>query len=158
MKLIQNKYKIDNTQEIFKNNFFIIQMGNLSSKKKAEIKQEFLKLDIVISKIGNTLFRTFAKNNGYSNLNNFIQGPLFIGYEKEDKTLSFFNKIPKITEDLTLLCMKNKSDIYTIKDIHPVYINSNPFLNNIDFVNKLQQNNRTLAFYLEEHSAQKGDA
>jgi len=157
MKLIQNKYKINNTQKIFKKNFFIFQMGNLSSKKKAVIKQEFNKLDIRISKIGNTLFRTFTKNNGYNNLNDFIQGPLFIGYKKDDdNNLNYFNKVSKITEDLTLLCVKNNSNIYTIKEIQPVYINSTPFFSNLNFTNTLQQSNKTLFWCLKKTSLKKG--
>lgn len=135
MKLIQKQYKADKIIEILKTSqFFIAQQGNIDSQKWVNLKQEFEKENIKIYKLHNNLVKKLYSQSKFFNLSNFIQGPLIIGYSKN---IYYSDKIIKLLENFTILCLKDNYKFYTPKEIKSAFLNSNNINININLVLEL---------------------
>jgi len=123
MKLIQKQYKADKIIEILKTSqFFIAQQGNIDSQKWVDLKHEFEKENIKIYKLQNNLVKKLYSHSKFLNLSNFIQGPLIVGYSKN---MYYSDKILKLLENFTILCLKDNYKFHTPKEIKSAFLNSN---------------------------------
>jgi len=122
MKLIQKQYKADKIIEVLKApQFFVAQQGNIDSQKWVELKHEFAKENIKLYKLQNNLVKKLYTQSKLLSSNNFVQGPLIIGYSKQ---MCDLDKIIKLLENLTPLCLKYNYKIYTPKEIKSAFFNS----------------------------------
>lgn len=128
MKQIQKKYKAEKLQNILQNQFFFFQTGNLSAKKLIELKIELKKKSIETNKTQNNLIKKLFKNEEYKLINNFVQGPLTLGYSNDKNFL--LEKLITPIKNLTFLSVKINSNFYNKKEIEIENLFLNPSLCN----------------------------
>ena len=140
MKQIQKKYKAEKLKNILQKQFFFFQTGNLSAKKLIELKKELKKNSIEINKTQNNLIKNLLKEREYSLVNNFVQGPLSLGYSKSEVFL-VENLLTPI-KNLTFLSIKFNSNFYNKKEVENAYLNE--FSHNHNLLKELTQNSKIL--------------
>ncbi len=140
MKQIKKKYKAEKLQNILQKQFFFFQMGNLSAQKLKELKKELKNTSIELNKTQNNLIKKLFKKEEYSLINNFVQGPLALGYSK-DKDFSINNLVNPI-KNLTFLTIKINSNFYNKKEIETT--SSNFSLSNNNLISELTNNSKIL--------------
>ncbi len=140
MKQIQKKYKAEKFKSILQNQFFFFQMGNLSSQKLKELKKELKKSSIELNKTQNNLIKKLFKSKEYSLINNFVQGPLTLGYSKNENFL--INNLMIPVKNLTFLTIKINSSFYNKKEVETT--SSNFSLANNHLLSELTNNSKIL--------------
>ena len=118
MVFLQHLYRADLIRKILKSpQFFIAQQGNMDSKKWIDLNHKFEKENIKIFKLQNNLAKKLYSQSKFFNLSDLIQGSLIIGYSKQTY---HSDKINKLLENFTILCIKYHSKFYTFKEIKPI--------------------------------------
>ena len=140
MKQIQKKYKAEKLKNILQKQFFFFQTGNLSAKKLIELKKELKMNSIDINKTQNNLIKNLLKEKDYNLVNNFIQGPLALGYSKNE-TLLVENLLAPI-KNLTFLSIKINYNFYNKKEVENTYFNA--FSCNHNLLTELTKNSKIL--------------
>ena len=140
MKQIQKKYKAEKLKNILQKQFFFFQTGNLSAKKLIELKKELKKNSIEINKTQNNLIKNLLKEKEYNLVNNFVQGPLTLGYSKNEVFL-VENLLTPI-KNLTFLSIKINSKFYNKKEVENTYLNEFSYNNNL--LKELTKNSKIL--------------
>ena len=140
MKQIQKKYKAEKLQNILQRQFFFFQIGNLSSQKLKELKKELKKNSIELNKAQNNLIKKLLNKKEYSLINNFVQGPLTLGYSKNENFL--INDLITPIKNLTFLSIKINSNFYNKKEIETTSTNFS--LSNHNLLSELTNNSKIL--------------
>ena len=132
MKFLQQLYRADLITEVLKSpQLFIAQQGNMNSQKWIDLSHKFSKENIKIFKVQNNLVQKLYSQSKFFNLSNLIQGSLIIGYSKE---IYHSDKISKLLENFTLLCIKDHSKFYTPKETKSLFLNSNNVNTHINLI------------------------
>ena len=140
MKFIQKKYKTEKFQNILQKHFFFFQTGNLSASKWIELQQELKKVNIETNKTQNNLIKKLFKDKEYKTINNFIQGPLMLGYSKN---LNYpLEKLLNPIKNLTFLSIKFNYNFYNRQEIANTFSNSK--LYNQNLINELMSNSKMI--------------
>jgi hypothetical protein len=140
MKQIQKKYKAEKLQNILQKQFFFFQIGNLSSQKLKELRKELKKSSIEFNKAQNNLVKKLLNKKEYSLINNFVQGPLTLGYSKNENFL--INDLITPIKNLTFLSIKINSNFYNKKEIETTSRNFS--LSNHNLLSELTNNSKIL--------------